>query len=434
MAIKQHTFNNGLRVVYQKNTSAVSALEIFVKVGSINEPKHLGGISHFIEHMVFKGTKTNPESNIISQIFDSKGAYINAHTLLDHTVYTVKCDSSYLEVCMKTLIDMVFNSLMEKNEVSKERGVVVEEIKIHKDNPVSRTYEAIYKLMFGSSGLGRPVGGTPTQIKSYKYSDVVSYYKHFYVPQNMVISVCTNIPFKRIIKIIKNSTNNSKTIRPTKYVPKLTFKTTPNSIKCINTKLEKTYMAIGFTVCNRFSPDYFGLDILRIILTGNMSSLLFMELREKNGLTYTVGIDFSTYDTVGNFVIITNVDKNRVVCKGKVVGAVDIIINIFKKLKLKGITQHQLKIAKGYLKGVLSLSTEDTFNLSNINGQRALFNNPDKNIPLGDIYEKRYKSITLSQINSLINKYFIQANMSSVYLGSGVSKKKSAIKKVLETL
>ena len=183
-------------------------------------------------------------------------------------------------------------------------------------------------------------------------------------------------------------------------------------------------MAIGFTVCNRFSPDYFGLDILRIILTGNMSSLLFMELREKNGLTYTVGIDFSTYDTVGNFVIITNVDKNRVVCKGKVVGAVDIIINIFKKLKLKGITQHQLKIAKGYLKGVLSLSTEDTFNLSNINGQRALFNNPDKNIPLGDIYEKRYKSITLSQINSLINKYFIQANMSSVYLGSWRVKKK----------
>lgn len=434
MSIKNYTFKNGLKLVYQRNSSPVSALEIFVKVGSINEPKRLGGLSHFIEHLIFKGTEDNPASNIISQIFDSKGAYINAHTLLDHTVYTVKCDSSYLEICMGTLLDMLFNSLMDKKEISKERNVVIEEINIHKDSPVSRTYEAIYKLMYGSSGLGRPIGGTPSKIKNYTYNDIISYYKYFYVPKKMVISVCSNISFKRIIKIIERFIKPTKSIKVKKYIPTLTFQTKPNSIKCINNKLEKTYLAIGFRICNRFSPDYFGLDLLRVILTGNMSSLLFMELREKNGLTYTVGIDFSTYDTVGNFTVITNVDRNRLITNGKEIGAVNIIIDIFRKLKMTGITAHQLKIAKGYLKGVLSLSTEDTFNVSNINGARVLFNNPDKKIPLGKIYEKRYKSITVPQINSLLNKYFIQENMNSVYLGRGVSKKKSLIKNILGTL
>ena len=285
-----------------------------------------------------------------------------------------------------------------------------------------------------TSGLGRPIGGTPSKIKNYTYNDIISYYKYFYVPKKMVISVCSNISFKRIIKIIERFIKPTKSIKVKKYIPTLTFQTKPNSIKCINNKLEKTYLAIGFRICNRFSPDYFGLDLLRVILTGNMSSLLFMELREKNGLTYTVGIDFSTYDTVGNFTVITNVDRNRLITNGKEIGAVNIIIDIFRKLKMTGITAHQLKIAKGYLKGVLSLSTEDTFNVSNINGARVLFNNPDKKIPLGKIYEKRYKSITVPQINSLLNKYFIQENMNSVYLGRGVSKKKSLIKNILGTL
>ena len=192
--------------------------------------------------------------------------------------------------------------------------------------------------------------------------------------------------------------------------------------------LEKTYLAVGFRVCSRSDKDYYLLDILRIILSGNMSSLLFVELREKNGLTYTVNIDYDTFDTIGNFIILTNVDKNRLLKKGNNNGALSVIIDVLKNIKKSGITEKQLSIAKGYLKGILTLTVEDTNTIAQVNGNRYLFNERDKNVPLHNIYEKRYKNITVSQVNKVIKKYFIKKNMSSVYLGENVVNIKKKIK------
>jgi len=436
MSIKSYKFNNGLNFVYQKNTTGLSAINIFVKVGSINEPAHLNGVSHFIEHMVFKGTEKRQTSDEITQVFDSIGAYINAGTTLDHTFYTSKCDSDYLEVCLETLLDMVFNSKLEKSEIKNEKAVVIEEINMTKDSPYNLTAELAYKILFSGSSLSQPVGGIDSVIEGYRYDDIVAYYKHFYRPENMVVSICSNIAFSKIKKIIKknNKCDFLKLSSPDKFKPCLKLKLPKKQMVLKNIPLEKTYLALGFRVCSRYDEDFYLLDIVRIILSGNMSSLLFVELREKNGLTYSVSIDYDTFDNIGNFIILTNVDKNRLLKKGNKNGALSVIIDVLKTLKSDGVTTKQLKIAKGYLKGILTLSVEDTSTISQINGNRYLFNQNDKKIPLQEIYEKRYKNITVKQVNRVINKYFIKKNMSSVYLGKKVINIGKQIKATENTL
>ena len=436
MSIKSYTFKNGLKFVYQKNKNALSSINIFVKVGSINEPPHLNGVSHFIEHMAFKGTDELPTSDVISQIFDSVGAYINAATLIDHTFYTAKCDSDYLELCIETLLDMIFNSKLEKDEIKKEKNVVIEEISMTKDSPDHYVNELAYSILFNNSSLGQPIGGENKIIKNYKYKDIVEYYKHFYRPENIVVSICSNISFSKIKKIIQKNNNKRflKLSNPNKFKPRTKIKLGKDQLILKNIPLEKTYLAVGFRVCNRHHSDFYALDLIRIILTGNMSSLLFVELREKNGLTYSIGIDYDTYDTVGNFIILTNVDKNRLLKKGAHIGALNIIIDILKTLKSEGITEKQLKIAKGYLKGILTLSLEDTSTISQINGHRYLFKQGDRNIPLKEVFEKCYKNINVKQINKVIRKYIIRKNMSTVYLGNNIKKYKNKILEVEKLL
>ena len=158
-----------------------------------------------------------------------------------------------------------------------------------------------------------------------------------------------------------------------------------------------------------------------------MSSLLFVELREKNGLTYSVYVDFDTHSTIGNFIIVTNVDKDKVFNKYKKKGALDVIIKTLTNLKNNGVTSEQVNIAKGYLKGALTLSQENTSNISEINGVRYLFNQKDKNIPIDNIFDTKYKKITKNKINSIIKKYFTKTNMSSAYIGNNIKGLKKKI-------
>ena len=435
MSIKSYTFSNGLKFVYQKNTASLSSINIFIKVGSVNEPPHLNGVSHFIEHMVFKGTEKKPTSDEITQVFDSVGAYINAATTLDHTFYTSKCASDYLEICLETLMDMIFNSKLEKKHTKNEKAVVIEEISMTKDNPYNLTNELAYKILFSGTSFAQSIGGTAKIINKYKHKDIVEYYKYFYRPENIVISICSNLSFDKIKKIIqKNNKGVFAKLRGAKFKPRLKLKLPKKHNIIMNIPLEKTYLALGFRVCNRHHRDFYLLDLFRIILSGNMSSLLFVELREKNGLTYTISIDYDTYETFGNFIILTNVDKNRLLKKGRNAGALNVIIDVLKVLKSEGVTDQQLKLAKGYLKGILTLSIEDTSTVSQINGHRYLFEQSDKNIPLSDIYEQEYKNITIEQINDVIEKYFVIENMNSVYLGGNVKNNENKISITEKTL
>ena len=430
MPIKYKKFSNGMKLVYQKNNKKITLMDIFIKVGSVNEPKELAGVAHFIEHMVFKGTKRLKNSEIISQVFDSIGAYINAHTLLEYTYYSVKCDSDYAKLCLDTLLDMILHSIFDKKEIAKEKHVVIEEITTIKDNPSNLIGELSYESLFTGSNLSNSIGGTPEVILKYNYTKILEFYKHFYRAENLVISVCSNLSFTKICGLIQKQNIKNRAIKKlTAFVPQMTITLPKEQIILHQKKLEKTYIAVGFRVCGTNHPDYYALDLLKIILTGNMSSLLFVELREKNGLTYSVYIDFDTHTTIGNFIIVTNVDKDKIFNNYKKQGALDVIMETLTNLKKTGVNDEQINIAKGYLKGALTLSQENTTNISEINGIRYLFNQEDKNIPIEDIFEKKYKKVTKNKINYVIKKYLTKTNMSTAYIGNNIKDLKKKLLK-----
>ncbi len=434
--IKQHNYDNGLRVVYQKNTNLnISAVSIMVGVGSNYENYNsTNGMSHYLEHMLFKGTKKHKTSKEISMIFDLYGCYINAYTDKENTSYVIKCDSQYLEKCLVVLADIVLNTIFKKDEFEKEKHVVIEELKRVNDNTSVYIIDECYKLLFNDNTLGLSTGGDENQILNFKIKKLNEFYKQFYKSNNIVISVCSDLDFKDVLKIINKTDLVTKNNIDNETIPKLTLNNMLNSedkykLNIIERDLEQTHISIGFKTCNITSDDRYVLDIINAILTGSMSSLLFLNLREKYGLTYNTSIEQSEYIQGGVFIIYTSVDKNRVIKTDKGPGAITIIINTLNDLKEKGVSLSELKKIKGFLKGSLTLEYEDCLNLSDYNGRQIISNQPIISLDkLSDIYNK----ITLKDINRIIDKYLKKELMSVVLIGKGI--KKNKVKEELERL
>jgi predicted Zn-dependent peptidase len=425
----EYTFDNGLKLIYQKRlSSSISAINVFCDVGSNYEPKPLGGVSHFIEHMVFKGTPTLPTAKDISEIFDSVGAYINAYTDKNATCYITKCESSYFERCLLTISDILMNSTFKRDEFEKEKFVVIEEINKSKDNTSSYLSDKYYELVFKGTSLARPIGGEEDIILQYKHEDVLDYYKHFYTPENMVVSVCTNIPYPIVINFIKKShflSNRQSTYlyhNKMEYIVDSTLQLQNKiEINVIDRELEQTHIAIGFRTTNMYDNDRYVLDMIEYILSGNMSSRLFTNLREKNGLTYNIDVDNSNYEFSGTFAILTSVDKSKVIHNGNKKGAIPIIIDTLNDLIENGISEDELNKIRGFIKGSLTLEYEDSLNVSDYNGRMILFDYPII-IPLNKLYDV-YKSITIEDINSAIRSYFTKSRMNVFIIGQNINKK-----------
>ena len=431
MSLQFHNFSNGLQLVYeQSKDSHTTAIVIFVKVGAIYEPVKLHGISHFIEHMMFKGTPSLPTPESISRVFDKIGAYFNAFTTFDHTGYIVKSDSDYYEICFKTLVDMLLHSNFDKKEFTREKNVIIRD----KDNTEDYINTKIYELIFHGSSLEHDIGGEREDIEKYDYNKAYTYYKNFYNPGNMVISICSDKSFDYIKNIIQKSViskgNKNTFLLQEPYIPNFNItKYKSRKLGLISRNVEQIYIAIGFTTEGMYSDDYYTLNVLDSILAGNMSSILFINLREKGGVTYSISIDFTVFKETGCFIILTSVDKDKFIHFKNKKGALPIIIDSLNQI-LNNITNQEFEVAKGYLKGSNSLEAEDKLNKCCFNGINTLFNTEDKNIPMSNIYDTRYKGITKNDVRKVIQKYITLNNLSSYYIGKNITKDKSLIRKI----
>ena len=429
MVIKSKTYRNGLILVYEKNTGDNTALNIFIKTGAINEPSHLNGVSHLLEHMLFKGTKKLSKPIQISAPFDMVGANFNAYTSHEVTCYNTKCNSDDIHKLLKIFYEMMFNSSLLSKELKKERQVVIEELLKNRDQPGRLISEKIYSMIFKGGNLANPVGGDIQKVLEYKRKDIIDYYKYFYRPDNMVISVCSNLSWGTIDKYIGKTFGKRKNTTPKciKYLADYKIKYSRKRLLCINHDLEQVHITIGFRTCDINDNDYYILKLISIILgAGNMSGLLFIKLREEAGISYASYSNIDCFQKNGCFTIDTSVNPSKVVSSNKK-GAVSLIIDILQQLIKKGITTKQLSNAKGYLKGQMSLQTGEISLMSDYNGYNYLFDSADKNISITDLYKKRYSSITKSQINMALIKYFRHDNMYCCFLGKNVNKLKKKI-------
>ena len=442
MGITEYTFDNGLKLVYQRRKSSnISAISLFCRVGSNYEPADLRGVSHFIEHMLFKGTTNIHNAKDIAKIFDVIGAYFNAYTDKNKTCYVVKGTTSHLEKIIHTLSDMLTNSLFDKTEFEREKKVVVEEINRAKDNAAAYTNEEVYRLLFKGSSLSLPIGALPEDILAYDRDRTLDFFENFYKPSNMVISICTNEKISNVIEYINKSYLITKDFKPfeNRY-PDLTTLSTQNSIRIATStrsELEQTHIALGFRTCNIYSTDSYVLDILKVVLAGNMSSRLFTHLREKNGLVYNVSVDNSEYENSGMFTILTSVDKAKLISyvenDTQKNGAIPIIIDTLNKIVEDGITKDELEKAKGFLEGAFTLEHEDSVNISDYNGNIVCL---DKQylIPIKQLHRVRYHPITLEDVNKTAKKYFTHNLLSVFILGSNVSEMTELLKTELKKL
>jgi predicted Zn-dependent peptidase len=348
---KVDKLKNSLEIIKIPDSSSktVTAL-VMVGTGSRNETRNNNGISHFLEHMMFKGTEKYPDAFSLAAALDAVGGEFNAFTSKEYTGYYIKLKADKLEIALEILSDMLFNSTFKQNEVDKERGVILEEINMYKANPMMRLEDVFESCLYGDNSAGWEVIGTKENIKKFQRKDFLNYYKKQYGANNLHLVLAGNLPKninslsdKYFADFVKNKKKEPAKISINQKVPQLKVEYKENDQ--INLALGVRAFAIG-------DKREATLKLMQVILGGSMSSRLFTEIREKRGLAYYVKASTELYRDSGYLAVEAGL-KNEAVYE-----AIELILNEFKKLALEPVSAKELKRNKEMIKGRMALSLE----------------------------------------------------------------------------
>jgi predicted Zn-dependent peptidase len=451
MTVKIHTFPNGFQFIYEKskNKLPVSSVQVFCDLGSIYETDTTRGVSHFIEHMCFKGTKEVPYSKDIFRQYDQVGAYLNASTYKRHTNYIIKCQDSFLENLIHVMSDMMLNSIFDKKEFDKEYKVVLEENSKSDNDYESLLVDIVDENVYKGTRYQYAVDCSEYHKKNHlDYAEVMRIYNLFYQPNNMIFSIVTNASYDHILRILKKSHFVSKTrhaipsnpmvsleeIKSVAYIPAVP-QIGPQYIIRKVPDSSVTYLAVTFRTCTQYSTDKHILTILKKIIGGFFSSRLFMVLREENGLTYSSYVYSDNKEMLGDFTIISICQSTKLLKNGAhKKGVLPLIIEMLNDLIQNGITESELQVTKNYMKGKMFMKMEDNAAKAVHNAKYLLlYKDKEVFVPYEKIFETYYEPVTREQVNSIIRKYLKKENMTVTVVGTNVPKE-NAIKKVSEVL
>jgi len=350
---KKTELNNGLKIItYNMPNMQSVALGIWIRVGGRYENDQNKGISHFLEHIVFKGSKKY-SCRSIKESIEGIGGTLNGFTSEELTCYLVKIPGRYLESALDVLSDMVINPKMPRQDTEKEKTVILEEIKMYKDLPQSYVYELLDELLWPKQPLGAPIIGTVDSVRQINREQLFSFKERFYLPSNIVISAAGTLDNKKLIKGIMKIFKSEKGKGANRF-PSATQIQGRTQIKLLYKDTEQTHMALGFHSFEREHPLKHALGLLHIILGANMSSRLFNELREKRGLAYEIGTLVRRFQDAGAFVVHAGIDNHRVI------DAVQLILKELKKIKVGLVSKDEFRRAKEFYLGQLMLALEDT--------------------------------------------------------------------------
>lgn len=359
-------FDSGLRLVFVENSAVRSvAIGVFVGAGVVKETAEQAGISHFIEHMVFKGTQNRSSFDIVNEI-DSIGAQINAFTAKEYTCFhTVSIDTN-AQKCADVLSDMYFNPKFDALELEKERRVVLEEINESQDTPDDLCMEKLMCTFFDGCALEKPILGNKETLSSMTSETLKAYHDKHYVPQNTVIAIAGNISEKDAVELVnKYFESKFENTKPYENIP---VNVRPNSsVMCKEKKtIEQAHIAMAFPSYAYNDDRAVAMQLMSIIFSTEMSSRLFQSVREKHGLCYTIYGYPSAYETNGAFVIYTSTSPKNAQ------KAVEAIRDEIKLLLEKGVSDEELNKGKEQLKTSLVLGQESTSAMMRAFGSHAL--------------------------------------------------------------
>ena len=422
-----HIYSNGFKLIHEtpKSNLPITSIQLFCDYGSAYEKDGVRGAAHFIEHMCFKGTKKIPSGKEIFTHYNEIGAYFNANTEKRYTRYVIVCEDEYVNNCIYILSDMLMNSTFNKKEFEKERKVVVEENIRNEDDASDIISVTINKILYNGSSYADAIDTLSFHnVKTLKYEDVVAMYKMFYVPNKMILSIASNISFNKI-KDILTRTYFYKTPKICNFDNKYQKITTIDRQDKIEYNIQSKkgittlHLSIGFRTCPYNSNDKHILNIISNIIGGTTSSRLFSMLREDNGLTYSSNCYTNYYEHLGDLTIEIETDYRKILKDGNKKGIIPLVIGMLNDLIKKGVSQSELTSTKTNLKGSMTLDLQNVETTAFHNGLDMLMEN-DNIIPYIDVYEKYYSSITKTQVNEILKKYFIKENMSVCILSEHV--------------
>ena len=358
MSVKRSVHSSGLRIVTEEVPSVRSAaVGIWINVGSRDEAPATAGASHFLEHLLFKGTTSRTALEISSSI-ESVGGEMNAFTSKEYTCFYARVIDTDLPMAINVVSDLITSSIVSALDVDAERKVVLEEIAMRDDDPSDLVHDFFSDTYYGDTPIGRPILGTVESIKGMSRNAVFNYYKKKYLPQDLVVAVAGNIKHKRVVAMVEEalSRDNFLDVLAAPVVrPNTLIKNTKHqSVGVMYKKSEQAHMFYGMEGVARADDRRFAMGVLSAALGGGMSSRLFQEIREKRGLAYSVYAYAQQFAGTGVLGFYAGCNPS------KAIEVVEIIRSVLSDVADNGMTHEEIERAKGAVRGSLVLSQEDS--------------------------------------------------------------------------
>lgn len=408
ISFSKHALKNGLRIILAPRPTSVSvAVAIYVGVGSRYETKKQSGLSHFLEHMAFKGTKKYPNKMAIARKVEGMGGYNQAGTGTEDTEYYIGIGSKYFSEALDILDETVFHSLFRSTDIEMEKGVILEEIKMIQDDPKDWVTVLIDKLMWPKSPLGRFGAGTPETVKALRRQDFVDYIKSTYSPQNIIVGVAGNFDEQKVLTEIETRFKPFSISKP-KDFEKVKEEQSKPQLLLETRKTEQTNFCLNFRAYPYKHPDRFNMGMMTAILGAGMSSRLFKAIREDRGLAYALSAAAYHHHDTGVVQIHEGVDNNRVD------EAITVTLREIKKLKEKKVGGEELRKIKEYAKGILALRLESNSALINWFAGQEMFLDEILNY---EEYCQRVDAVTAEDIKRVANDLFTNERLNLALIG-----------------
>jgi predicted Zn-dependent peptidase len=412
--MKKKIFGNGLRLltIPLKGTRAVTVF-VLVKTGSKCEEKNISGISHFLEHMLFKKTKKRPSPLKIAESLDKVGGVYNAFTGNDYTGYYAKVNASKVSLAIDWVSDIYLNSLLPEEEIEKEKGVIKEEINMYYDNPMTYSQILFQKLLYGDQPAGWDIAGTKESVSKIKRKELLSYMQNQYVSESTVVVVAGNINEKEVEDEVARAFSKIRRGVAKKSVPVVENQKSPQA-EVFYKETDQTHLCLGVRSFNIFHKHRYTQEVMSTILGGMMSSRLFIKIRDELGLAYYIKTEVEDNPDTGVVVTRAGVDNK------KAKDAISAIMKEYQKITKETVKSPELKKAKEHIKGKTAILLESSDALAYFHGLNELLE--DKEYRLKDIFSYIDK-VTVKDVREVAQDIFRPENINLALVGPFKAKK-----------
>ena len=395
-----------------------AGVAIWVRAGGRFEPKRISGISHFLEHMLFKGTQKRSTKDIKKEV-EGVGGMLNAFTAEEATCYFAKLPAEHFARAADVLLDMVKAATLTKKEMERERPVILEEIKMYRDQPAQYVHELMSELLWPDQSLGRSLAGTPESVSAIRRQDMLSYKNKYYQPPNILFSVSGPVSHSEVLDLAKKYFSSGKAGGLSRFTPVRESNKKPR-FQFVEKDTEQTHLVLGFHGFSKRDPRRYALGLLNIMLGANMSSRLFEEVRERRGLAYEIKSGLGYYQDTGSMTVSAGVENRKVPL------AIQVVLKELSKVGKKTVPKEELRRAKDYYLGQFLMGLEDTLDHLLWVGEKMLYL---EKVPTAEEIAREVENVSAEDIRKVARQVFQTSRLNLSMIGPLKEKEQEKIRR-----